>query len=218
MKSDNPAGRLLNILENGKQHPSGMGCRGAWNKLLRINNSNPALLMSRLGKVMELPNQIIEKIQEHYPNQGSSHEHWSQKLDAAFAQQNLNGSWDSFIGHIDEHTINYLKMSMDLLDVKEGSKVIEDAELADIGNKVNDLLQETIDSEIDAEFKKHIVQYLSKTITGIDEYHISGAGPIVEGIECTLGHAFLDDKYRSSISETSLGKKIIDVLGQLHRS
>lgn len=213
MKTDNPAGRLLNILENGKNHPSGMGCRGAWNKLLRIDESNPALLMSRLGKVMELPNQIIEKIRENYPNQGSSYGYWCQKLDTAFAQQDLNGSWDSFIGHIDGHIINYLKMSMDLLDAKEKSKVIGDDELADIRNKVNDLLRETIGSETNSEFKRYTGQYLSKIITSVDEYPISGAGPIVESIECILGHAFLDDNYRKGISESNSGKKIIDVLG-----
>lgn len=93
MHTDNPAGRLLNILENGKKHQTHLSCRAVWCELLRVDKSNQALLVS------------------------------------------------------------------------------------------------------------------------IDEYHISGTIPVAEGIECTLGHVFLDNNYRKNISESKLGRKLIEVLG-----
>jgi hypothetical protein len=74
--------------------------------------------MSRLGKVMELPDLIIKDITESYPKQSSTHTHWSTTVNNGFMQQNLNGAWKEFIAHIDSHTISYLSMSADLLDMK----------------------------------------------------------------------------------------------------
>lgn len=212
MHTDNPARRLLKILENGKKHSTATSCSKVWCELLRVDGSDRALLMSRLGKVMELPAQIIEKIRENYPNQGSSHQHWSNKVNTAFMQQNLNGKWEGFISHIDNHTISYLKIAVDLLDMKDMTEIMEDDELADIRNKVDDLLQEAIDAEIDPGFKKYIVRYLRKIIASIDEYHISGAVPIAESIECTIGHVHLDENYRKNILGSELGRKLIGIL------
>lgn len=213
MNSDNPAGRLLRILQDGKKIQVGIKCREAWHKLLDVEQSNPALLMSRLGKVMELPESIISDIRENYPNQGNSHEHWSSKVNTAFMQQNLNGIWNEFISHIDSHTISYLSMSADLLDMKASTQLMNDSQVSDIREKVDELLNEAIDLDLEDDFKFYIIRYLRKIITAIDEYRISGAIPISESIECTFGHAFLDESYRENMSGTEFGAKVVSVLG-----
>jgi len=213
LHSDNPAARLLKIIEEGKGKSPNLKCRDVWYDLLDVDNSNPALLMSRLGKVMELPEQIIYSIQEHYPNQNATHKHWSTKVNSAFMQQNLNGIWQEFSRHIDTHTIDYLSMSADLLDMKETTQLISEPEISEIRCKIDELLIEAISIDIDPEFKKYIVKYLRKIIIAIDEYNISGVIPISETIESTFGHAFLDEKYRKNISETDFGNKVVSVLG-----
>ena len=69
MHSDNPAARLLKILQDGQKIQVDARCRDVWHKLLDVETSDAALLMSRLGKVMELPNLIINDIRVNYPNQ-----------------------------------------------------------------------------------------------------------------------------------------------------
>ncbi len=212
MHSDNPAARLLAILEVGKTKSSEMICKDVWHNLLDVEKNNQALLMSRLGKLMELPEQIISSIKLNYPNQSSSYSHWSNKVNIAFMQQNLNGHWGEFINLIDNHTIVYLQMSADLLDMKSATKVMDNSDLSTIRLKVDELLTETIEADVDLEFKKYITNYLRKIIIAIDEYHISGAIPIAETIESALGHAFLDENYRKNISNSNVGRKLIDVL------
>lgn len=213
MHSDNPAARLLKILQDGKEIKAEVKCRDAWNNLLGVERSEPALLMSRLGKLMELPDLIIKDIKENYPNQKNSHKHWSLKVNAAFMQQNLNGVWKEFITHIDDHTISYLSMSADLLDMKTSTQIISESELSDIRNKVDELLNEAIGLDLDQNFRSYIIHYLRKIITAIDEYRISGAIPISEVIESTFGHAFVDENYRKSMSGTEFGAKVVSVLG-----
>lgn len=213
LHSDNPAARLLKILEAGRKQQPNEKCRNVWHKLLGVDNNNHALLMSRLGKVMELPEQIITNIQDYYPNQGNTYKHWSQKVNAAFMQQNLNGQWNDFNKHIDSHTIDYLSMTADLLDVKVSTQLLPESKIEDIREKVDDLIKEAIESDIDTEFKGYITRYLRKIIIAIDEYNISGAIPIAESIESTFGHAFLDKNYHENLSKTEYGKKVITVLG-----
>lgn len=213
MHCDNPAARLLKLLQDGKKIQQGIKCRDGWRQLLGVESSESALLVSRLGKIMELPDIIINEIRENYPNQSNTHKHWSAKVNQAFMQQNLNGQWKEFIAHIDDHTISYLSMTADLLDMKSSTILMEKDELSDIREKVNGLLSQAIELNIDEDFRKYLVRYLRKIIITIDEYHISGAIPISEAIESALGHAFMDENYRKNISETDFGATVVSVLG-----
>jgi len=215
LHSDNPAARLLKILEDGKLIQPHVNCREAWQKLLNVERSDSALLMSRLGKVMELPDLIIKDITESYPKQSSTHTHWSTTVNNGFMQQNLNGAWKEFIAHIDSHTISYLSMSADLLDMKSSTQLMNDSDIKSIRSKAEELLNEAIDANLDPEFKKYVVRYLKKIVSAIDEYRVSGAIPISESIECAFGHAFVDEKYRKNISTTDFGSKFVSVLGAM---
>ncbi|EGX8244403.1 hypothetical protein JS781_004368 [Salmonella enterica subsp. enterica serovar Reading] len=53
LKIDNPAQRLLDILEAGKKLPDTWNCRNAWIELLNVEENNEQHLLSRLAKVME---------------------------------------------------------------------------------------------------------------------------------------------------------------------
>ena len=213
MHSDNPAARLLKILEKGKKVQQGANCRNTWHELLEVDREEPALLMYRLGKVMELTDLIIREIKDNYPNQTNSHKYWSNKVNTAFMQQNLNGQWKDFIVHIDEHTISSLNMCTDLLDNKSSTQLMALDEIKNIREKINTLLLEAINLDLDPEFKRYIVRYLKKIITAIDEYQLSGAIPISEAIEGAFGHAFVDENYRNNMSETEFGSKVVSVLG-----
>lgn len=215
VNTDNPAGRLLYILQECKKISQTTTAREAWRKILNVNTNNDALLVSRLGKVMELPNQVINDIQNNFPNQKNSHRHWSTKVNTAFTQHDLNGLWSKFIQHIDEHTIDYLTMSVDLLDTKENITILSTEEMANIREKIDTILQEIIKMDLDENFKKYLTRYLRQILISIDEYNISGVIPIMESIEATLGHAFLDKQYRINLTNTEFGKKIIKVLSSV---
>lgn len=213
MKTDNPAGRLLNLLEKGRTIERNVKNRDAWGMLLEVEDSNSPLLMYRLGKVMELPKQVIEQIKLNFPNQQNTHSHWSTRVNQAFGMQNLNGKWHDFNQHIDQHTLDYLSMSVDMIDSKGYTQVISSEKLTEIHEKISNLRQDAIDSdELDESFKKIISVYLQKILSAIDEYKISGAVPIMENIEQTLGRTFFDEAYRATIQRTQFGEKLLTTL------
>ena len=212
MVSDNPAARLLKILSDGKKIPATNKCKEGWAKLLMVKDLESPDLMMKLGMVMTLPSTIIKDIQEHYPSQHNSHTHWSNKVNTAFSKQNLNGQWNEFIGHIDTHKIQYLSMTADLLDMKESTKIMSAEELTGLRESIQSALEEAINTNLDPDFKNYIVHYLNKIIIAIDEYRILGIKPILESIESTLGHSFLDVKYREELMTGEFGKKLTATL------
>lgn len=60
LKIDNPAQRLLDILEHGRAHPAHQNCRDVWCKLLEVRKNDEQPLLSRLAKALELSGRIIQ--------------------------------------------------------------------------------------------------------------------------------------------------------------
>jgi len=210
--SDNPAARLLSILQEGQKHGPNIPCRNVWSEILNVDLSQPALLMSRLGKAMELPSEIIELINNEFPNQKSTYAYWSERVNRAFSQQNINANWNSFNESIDGHTISYLGLSAELIQTKSPTKLIGDDAIAKFDDQLSELFNELMESDIEKEFKEYTGRAIQKIKIAIAEYRISGALPIIESIETTFGHAFFDENYRKNLSSNKLGQKLTSTL------
>ena len=214
MKYDNPAARLLSIIERGKQIDINFNCRNAWQQLLSVDNNNP-LLMSRLGKAMELPELTISALQEMFPQQGNTWTHWESQVNSAFMTQNLNAGWQSFIGNIDEHSITYLRLAADLLEAKSNTKMLTDADIDAAREQLSKIHDEILIGSLDDDVKKYLSRYLRKIIVAIDEYRLTGALPLLETIETAIGHAHLHAEYKSFLGNTALGKRLLDTLASM---
>ena len=212
MQYDNPAARLLSILSDGKKVAANDPCKRSWATLLETPEGDGALLVSRIGKLMGLPQEIIERTQELYPNQRQTWHHWSHQVNTAFSTQNLNAQWNTFIQHIDDHTINYLANAAELLEARSTIKQLDAASVKELRDKVNNLLSRVVDSDFDAQLKKYIIHHLRQILVAIDEYKITGALPILDAVESTIGHAYLDESYRNSLQGTEIGKEILTTL------
>ena len=217
MLSDNPAARLLAILEEGNRRKPEERCEKIWADLLGTGN-NKSLLMSRLGKVMSLPGEIIEVLEREFPNQGDSHRHWSNQVNKGFMEQNLHAKWESFRSCIDQHTLNYLKLTADLLQGKTNSTLLEPATIEEVRENINSVLSEVVESELSDDVRTYLVRALQRILVAIDEYRITGATPILEAMEVTLGHAFSDPEYRTALLETEMGQTVVNVLSAVASS
>lgn len=173
---------------------------------------NDIQLFSRLGKVMELAELTAQSIRDEFPQQTQACAHLESKVHRAFMVQSLNASWDTFIGHIDEHAINYLALVSELLQTRSTAKVIDDQELREIRESIDLICSEIISSNIDIEIKQYLVRAFRKILTALDEYRISGTYPIMDTIDAMFGHAAKNEGYRSFLTNTELGNRVLDTL------
>ncbi|EOI6422917.1 hypothetical protein ACMU90_003476, partial [Vibrio cholerae] len=212
MIGDNPAARLLNILEQGAEHESSSNCRSVWKAIFELEGEADHVLMTRIAKAMELPGQIITILNKDFPNQRETYKYWSQKVNNAFFQQNLNSNWHSFYAHIDSHTLLYLRLNADLIQTKTPTSLLSLEDLKGVRERVSELFTELLELELDHEVKAFLVRNLQAMLHAIDEYRISGAVPVMDIIERTFGHAFFDEKFKTTLSESDFGKKIVKTL------
>ncbi|WP_146092570.1 hypothetical protein [Xanthomonas arboricola] len=210
MQYDNPAARLLAILEEGQKISTNETCRNAWQSLLETD-SQPQL-MSRLGKLMSLPQEIIDQTRELYPNQRPTWDHWSTQVNTAFSAQNINAEWNTFIRYIDSHTVNYLANSADLLQARSTAQHLNLDTLRSTREMVDALLRSVLEAEIARDLKKFIVHHLRKILTSIEEYKITGSMPILDAVESTIGHAHLEKSFCEFLKDTELGRRVLDTL------
>ncbi|WP_370598912.1 hypothetical protein NMD15_07120 [Plesiomonas shigelloides] len=218
MSTDNAASRLLQILIKGREIAPETDASVAWLLLFELNASMPnykSLQMSKLGQVMLLPYETRLLMQQHYPSLLESVDYSLNQVQTAFASQNLSGSWSTFINFIDSHCISALSMVTKLLDHELKTQLIPDEKIINLKSDVNKILDETISSDLTSDFKRFMVHYLQKILNAINDYLISGAMPILDAIESTLGHAVLDPSFRHELADTSTGKNISKVLSDM---
>lgn len=211
MSHDNPANRLLSILEAGRLLNKGAKCREAWERLLGVTG-NSSLLMLRIGRLMELPAMIIESLKESYPHRGNTWTHWETQVNTGFAAQNINATWATFIDHIDDTSITLLRLSSDLIEAKYPQETLSDEELVDLRLKLTALAEEILASDVDNNLKKYLARALRRLVNAIDEYQITGGAGIVDAVESTIGHVVVSPAYRDFLSKSDLGSKFVTVL------
>ena len=192
----------------------GTSCLEVWNDLLNANGDT-SLLMSRLGKVMELSRETVLALEATYPDQGNTWSHWEAQVNTAFMVQNLHATWESFIKHIDTHSINYLTMSASLLQAKMTTKLIANGDLSTLRAALDQILVDVLAHEQPEEVRKYLVRSLRRLITSIEEYRLTGTPPLLDAIESSLGHAAVDRAYKSFLTDTEVGKRLLDTLASM---
>lgn len=211
MEFDNPAGRLLAILQLGKVRARDSACRQQWHEILQTEN-NESKLMSSLGKVMALPMQILDDLNEHYLPHQVHADHWVSKVNAGFTNQNFHGQWASFIDQIDNHTISYLSHSAMLLEAKSKTKIIGADDLASFKASFNELIEEVFNADQPKELKFFVIKNLRKIIEAIDDYRLTGSLPLIEAMDATIGHCAFNKAYKDFMFKDPIGTRIGNAL------
>lgn len=209
---DNPASRLVSILEEGKKKPVESSTLKVWSEILNFERSDSDALMQKIGEVMLLPQKAFALVELYYPQHVKKSEHWRGQIRAAFLHQNLSANWNTFIAHIDDHSISYLSVTADLIQSKISTTLISNEELQNILEDMNDLLGLVLSSEINAKIKLFLSTEIHALISSIQSYRISGAEPILRRAEGMVGHVLVDKDYRDFLTNHAVGQRAVDSL------
>lgn len=213
MKYDNPAARLHSLLTAGLNISRGTTCSQAWHELLKTSGSNP-ILLSRLGKVYEMPQLIVDALEEFDPGDAPE-QHWQTQVMAGLTNQQLQQQWSTFINHIDSHTLTYLKIAAKLLSKSASHEPATQEQLAKFQQLLEDLLREILESDQPDSVKQYVVRSLRKLIISIEEYRLTGSIPVGDAIDAAIGHVAVDENYGSFLFKHPLGQKLRDCLGDI---
>tara|TARA_Y100001968_G_scaffold331598_1_gene386788 strand:+ start:1456 stop:2232 length:777 start_codon:yes stop_codon:yes gene_type:complete len=212
---ENPAERLLRIINAGRKIKAQENCRKTWCSLLNVDEKDEALLLGRLGKTMALVREIAEELKALEGVNARSYLGWVPSVNSAFSRQNLNDTWQGFIKHIDDHTCNYLSNTADILAAHIPRKAWNIDTLRGISRSVNEVVEEISESELPQNVKIYMTSKLREIQIAIDEYEITGSGPIIEKVEAAFGHVVLDPEFRAAAKSYPAAEKFWAVIGKL---
>lgn len=211
MSCDNPASRLLALLTTAKEIDGNTPSSQAWAKLLDAKGSQ-ALLLSRMGKLLQLPNEVTVRLSNVAGVQPHIVSHISSQFYAAFAAHKFVEKWVEFTNRIDSHILNYLGLASSLFEAQTATQQLESDELEKLRTDFTELLERIRDADIKPRLKAYIVLQLHALITTLDDYFITGAEPILRQIEATVGHAYVDPAYKDFLQSHELGKSLLGCL------
>lgn len=212
MTIDNAASRLHELLTRAKAIDPNTASVHAWEQLLQAKK-NPALLLSRLGKVIALPESIAATLSNSVNTAPGVISHISSQFYAAFSAHKFGEKWEVFITRIDDHMMNYLALASTLLETQIKTKRLEEGEIEGLRKSFVELLDHVRASELPPRLKSYVVLQLHDLISSLDDYFITGAEPILGRIEATIGHAYIDPEYKNFLKDHELGKSLLNCLG-----
>lgn len=191
MLLNNPAARLLSILEKGLEHKNEASCRTVWCQLLQVEKGDHATLMGRIGKVMSLTTDIMESLNTIGGVKVERYLHWVKPIENAFIKNDLNGNWSGFRSQINEHVVNYLSMTSDLLSHQRPERIIEKSSLDSILSNARGLIDEVRNSDIPEQVKNFMIKLLHKICLAVEEHSISGSEVVSSAVEAAFGYGVL---------------------------
>lgn len=218
LKIDNPAQRLLDLLEKGKQHSTGANCRAVWKTLLHIDQDAEHHILIRLSQVMALPERIIQVRENNFSLLRGKSIHWEKCVRTAFISQNLNDAWQTFIQYIDERTLSELGSLSDLFESRGAHSTIDTSEIDALLNRIRELREEIRHSELPSAMKTMLLKQLTLIQEALESYFISGVEPVMDAVQSTLGLAVIAPEYKQEIksgSGSKFGDRISTLLGDV---
>lgn len=216
MYGDNPAGRLLSIVEAGRDIDPTIVAHDAWCVILGVQRDHTPTLLERVGRVMALPGQVVAQLESNHPRQfaRNTHQHMVGCFFSAFSRNIFGTRWADYMSPIDTHTIQFLSSMDELFESKQPGKALTSEQLQEIRSSTNELIDFVLQSSFPDDLKKVLLDRLKVVVNTIDTYFITGAAPILDAVLCSVAHANLSENGKISMS-TAEGKSFMDRLATL---
>lgn len=214
-KIDNPAARLHQILLDGTACSGTLSCRNAWFDILKISEQTNINLLRAVANTAELTEKIIHIRDEVLKTTRAKSPHWYTQVNLAFNSQNLKGDWGSFKNHIDSLAISELDMLAMIFEQSNAEENLDEEKLAEFKVRIINLREEIIGSELDQGVQYALLALLKKALEAIEMYQVTGAGPIMEAVEASIGKVMFDQNLQEEIKSGIIGKQFGALMGGL---
>lgn len=185
MGLDNPAGRLLAILERGRKISPDTLQGTAWAQLLQCDAGDQAAIVSRLGLVMRLPGDIRREVDRlDLPNSELFVKDLGE-IEGAFGRVSLQTKWRAINDSISDVAMNSLGFTSFELD--RHSSLVDQAQLIELSEHVRALRVAIVESVGNGELAAVLLTYVDAIQAALDEYYLTGRSALLASVERAWG-------------------------------
>jgi hypothetical protein len=211
MTFDNAASRLHVILEKAIEVNPNSNCGSVWMQLLEAKDDEE--LLAKLAAVMQLPAQTALLLTAHHPLQARSIEQWRQPIVFGFKSMQLDGTWNTFRGHLNPSVVSQVGLIGELLHTSMPFQTLKEDEISVVVEKLNAAMAAVKDSSLGGALKRYIVVELHALIQSLRDYRISGAMPVLRQVEAMNFHSGVDSEYKSFLTDHEIGRQVYEGIG-----
>jgi len=213
--SNNPAGRLHALLREGQSKPKDKPASEIWAEILDVPKEDTGLLLRRVGHVLSLPSSVKEAMSYVDDLDHNIYLRWLSRVEASFSILNFQMAWKQFIERFDGEIMYGIEICSDRLSRERPEKTADQTLLENLLAKVNELLDDLDNTELDANVWFYIYDHLIKIKEAIEEYKIRGIKPLEAVFEQTVGGVVLSPELYQNSQKTPSGKRFWEVMGYL---
>jgi hypothetical protein len=211
---NNPAGRLLRIVERMQQHSKhGKIARDAWPAVLEISGSDMPRLFRSLADVVGLTHSVRRAAQSL---QGIDAQHltaWIPKFLEPWNRFNIAANFDHFTQPIDETMIAMLHICDDMMGRQHPEPIVLEEQLRAIQQDVAGVAKQIADSELDPQMKDYLLYYLEIIEAAVQDYRLKGFSALRAGFEHCVGAFAVNSERREEMESTPEGTSVLRILG-----
>lgn len=212
IKTDNPAGRLYEILDKTRSKSKTSRVRVVWAEVLDIDPNDSLKILSSLTELVKLVAESKKRIQQIQGINTDLYLQPFENIEKAFANLNFTQQWEPIKNLLDEPTMLGLAYCADYLSREAGEKEIDPKKLAELLKAVEALQKEVLASDLPEELKSVLIENLEKMHLSILGYRINGAEGIQRAIEMNLGSVFLHGDLIKAENKKQVMKKFYRLL------
>lgn len=207
MSINNPAGRLLRILQEGRTKPEDIRVSSVWAELLEVPADDFPELLRRIGLVQQLPYLIRNEIYALNDIDTELHLNWLPKVELAFSSAHLRSPWRNFINHIDDSTILGLSFCDDKLARKEKSGFTRES-VHEFSQEAEEIRGAILKSDLEEPVHQFLLRQVELLKQSLDDYELRGPEAISDALQLTIGSITINQNVYHDSTQTSLGIKL----------
>jgi hypothetical protein len=217
-----PAGRLYDILQEGRTKPGDYPSRRVWASIFGVPEIDTGTILRMLAELIQLTYETKVEIEKLEDVDHQLYLRPFQRIESLFSQINLDAPWKHWKDQIDEPTIYGLQFCSDKLSRATNYTKIDNDEIEKIKNSLSELTDQVLETQLDSFLKQLLVRNLESLRQSLIAYRIKGIDGIQQEIELNLGSMVLHrDEIRQKYEHSKSGnlwKKYLSFLDGLNKT
>lgn len=224
MQPNNPAGRLLRLIQEMRSVPEKDGgswyvTKKAWAQILGASNESQVL--SHLSRIMRLPAQVEAIVKQSGDLDEQLYLSWVKPVSLALTHMNFDAAWKDVKNRIDPVSVKALEFCNHELSRNNPEPIIDLGELNTLESQVRALSDEILgDNSIPLNLKNFMLRHLQAIEDSVIDYRYFGVSAVRDSVSKVLGeltlNRFIDPEsnLHDEIKRHEAGKKFWDVMGK----
>lgn len=192
--TNNPAGRLYQLLQTARKKPEKEKVRNVWAEVFECKPQDDANISKSVVEVYNL-SQDVQRLIKLIP--GLNHKLYLSsfnKINKAIFPLNLNASWQAQRAILSDEVLTRLQFCAEVLSKHYSEESLSAEDLEEIDNLIKQTFELVESSGIEVSLRMAILEELERIRSSISMYRIKGAKGVKEALQSLFGAVIVNQE------------------------